>query len=333
MLIFLALPGASSGQTGLPPIAGPLIREGELALRLQPALGLGIGADEVTAETVLGEAGVTPRNGWIADYPATPDVVGELRISIRDAADGGRLNMNRDQATSQLDYIMAGVNLAVTPYGDGGVYAAQDAYRYPDATALSDYYYAEGPPVYTYYVPPADYYSLYGFVPYPFLYSGFWFPGFFVLRDFHRTIYVKGRPFHCSNHFRDGRYHRVVRIDPVARFSERPFVSPGPRTPPFGGGTGATPAGRGGAGHYRHSSVPANTGFSYHATPVSYPAYSHRAVVNTAYRTQGVPVASFHGAGSTGVGRQASRTGFSGHGGGSPPGRGGAPSGRSGSHR
>jgi hypothetical protein len=75
----------------------------------------------------------------------------------------------------------------------------------------------------TYYTPPPDFYPLYAWVPFPFWYTGFWFPGFFVLHDFHRTIIVDRRPVFVSNHFRDVRVNRVFRIDPDARFRGRTF--------------------------------------------------------------------------------------------------------------
>ncbi|MBI5100452.1 MAG: hypothetical protein HZB33_01255, partial [Nitrospirae bacterium] len=62
-----------------PPVSAPLIREGAFALKLAEALGLGHPESEVEAESMLGAAGVAPRNGWIADYPVTPDIIGELR--------------------------------------------------------------------------------------------------------------------------------------------------------------------------------------------------------------------------------------------------------------
>jgi len=212
----------SYGQAALPPIAAPLIREGELAMKLLPGLGLGLAPDEFTAESRLGDAGIMPRNGWMADYPVTPDIIGELRRAVSDAADAGLLSMSRDQALGQMDYVAAGLNTSTPPYGSEGAYsgAPPDAQYYPDAAAMSNYYYTEGPPVYTYFVPPDDYYNLYSYVPYPFWSSGFYFPGYFILRDFHRTIRVHGRPYYCSNHFRDRGSQRVAVVDPVARLGQ-----------------------------------------------------------------------------------------------------------------
>ncbi|MGC9975611.1 MAG: hypothetical protein ABSC57_02665 [Syntrophales bacterium] len=76
-------------------------------------------------------------------------------------------------------------------------------------------------------LPPPDFYYFYAWIPYPFWCSGFWFPGFFVLNDFHRIIVLNGRVAFVSNHFSDVRKHRVFRIDPGARFNGRTFAGIG----------------------------------------------------------------------------------------------------------
>jgi hypothetical protein len=48
--------------------------------------------------SALAAAGVAPQNGWIADYPITPDILGELEVAVADAADSGRLTVSRDEA-------------------------------------------------------------------------------------------------------------------------------------------------------------------------------------------------------------------------------------------
>ena len=76
--------------------------------------------------------------------------------------------------------------------------------EYTEPSVIDNYYYAEGPPVVTYYPPPWDYYYMYAWVPSPFWCSGFFFPGFFILHDFHRVVFVRHRhPCVISNHFRD----------------------------------------------------------------------------------------------------------------------------------
>lgn len=81
-----------------PPIEQQLVREGDFAVRLASALGISATDEEVEAESRLGEAGITPRNGWIADYPVTPDIICELQKAVGTAADAGKLSVGRDEA-------------------------------------------------------------------------------------------------------------------------------------------------------------------------------------------------------------------------------------------
>ncbi len=216
---------------GPPPVAPELVREGDFAVKLQSALGLGTSTDEAEAETRLGAVGIIPRNGWIADYPVTPDIFGELQKSVGDAADAGKIKFGRDEALQRLGEVSAGFELTVKPYTGETTYGAppEEAETYPNPAVINNYYYDEGPPVVTYYAPPPDYYYLYAWVPYPFWWWGFWFPGFFVLNDFHRTIFVGNRWCFLSNHFNDVRVNRVFRIDPAARFSGRTYAGIGVR--------------------------------------------------------------------------------------------------------
>ena len=213
--------------TGPPPVEQQLIREGELAIKLVSALGVGIVDGEAEAESRLAELGIAPRNGWIADYPVTPDISGELRIAVADAADTGKLSMNRDEAMRVFDDVLAGFGLPLAPYTGETAYESPppttETY-YQDPAVINDYYDTVGPPVVTYYTPPPAYYYLYAWVPYPFWTTGFLFPGFFVLYDFHRTVFVHHRTVFVSNHFKDGRTNRFFRVDPVARFKGDSFV-------------------------------------------------------------------------------------------------------------
>ncbi|HYA15423.1 MAG TPA: DUF4124 domain-containing protein [Syntrophales bacterium] len=214
---------------GPPSIGQQLVREGTFAVKLVFALGIGMNEDEIEAESRLGEVGITPRNGWIADYPVTPDILGELQKAVSDAADAGKLSMNRDESLKRFNEVISDASLPVTPHAEGQSYGTETpgAENYPDPSEINNYYKDEGPPVVTYYVPPPDYYYLYAWVPYPFWCSGFWFPGFFVLHDFHRTIGVHGRVEFVSNHFNDINRHRVFRIDPLSRFNGRTFAGIG----------------------------------------------------------------------------------------------------------
>ena len=61
--------------SGPPPIEQPLVREGEFAVELANALNLTTSHDEATGESYLASVNILPRNGWMSDYPMTPDKV------------------------------------------------------------------------------------------------------------------------------------------------------------------------------------------------------------------------------------------------------------------
>ncbi len=227
-LLLLVAPISAYGQAG-PPVEGPLVREGNFAVDLEQALGVGTSTDEVEAETVLGNLGIAPRNGWIADYPVTPDVLTELQQAVTQASDSGKLAMGRDDALNRFDNVAAKEAISAAAYNGTppGQTAPPGGQGYVSPADIDDYYGTEGPPVVTYYSPPPDYYYLYAWVPFPFLCDGYWFPGFFVLHDFHRVVVVDGRPCFVSNHFNDVNVHRVFRIDPGSRFRGKTYAGIG----------------------------------------------------------------------------------------------------------
>ncbi len=197
-----------------PPVSQKLIPEGDFALRLVSTLNLGTPANEAQAEDLLSSVGIAPKNGWIADYPMTPIIIGELQNSVAAAADSGKLSMGKDDALRAFQDVTAEFGLAVVP-GGSGQYAENQPQL--DPTVIDNYYYDEGPPVITYYPPPWDYYYLYAWVPYPFWWGGFFFTGFFCLHDFHRDIFVGGHHHFISNHFFDRSTHAFRRVDPTTR--------------------------------------------------------------------------------------------------------------------
>jgi hypothetical protein len=230
--------GVQEGHTQPPsPVAAPIVREGTFAMKLAEALNVGHPTSEAEAESMLGAVGIAPRNGWIADYPVTPDIVGELRDSVIYAAQANTISMDVDTALKTLESVEASLNVAVAPgpAGPPAAYGEGEIEGCPNQTVINDYYVEEGgPPIVTYCAPPPDYYYLYAWVPYPFWWGGFWFGGFFVLHDFHRHFREHGHVFVVSNHFNDVRAHRVFRIDPVNRFSGRTFAGIGaPRSNRF----------------------------------------------------------------------------------------------------
>jgi len=212
---------ARSGEkTKQPPIAQTLVREGDFAMKLAESLKIGKPAGEAEAESILATAGIAPKNGWIADYPVTPDIIGELTKAVGEAADAKKLGMGKEEAFKALRTAAAELELPIIAevpdeYNES---SSPTAPEYAEPPAGDDYYYAEGPPVITYYLPPPDYYYLYAWVPSPFWCSGFFFPGFFILHDFHRFHHHwHGHPYYVTNHIRDPQTRRIVTIDPVRR--------------------------------------------------------------------------------------------------------------------
>jgi hypothetical protein len=193
--------GSQTSQTQqAPPVAQTLVREGDFAVKLAAKLDLGSTTDEASAEDLLARAGVVPLNGWISDYPMTPAIMGQLRESITGAAAEGRLSMDPQEAVERL-YALAGELNLPTPAGPGhSPEESQSALAgKSNSTVINNYYYDQGPPVVTYYPPPAEYVYLYHWVPYPAWWYGYWFPGFFICRDFTTTVVVSAvvvnRPF------------------------------------------------------------------------------------------------------------------------------------------
>jgi uncharacterized membrane protein YgcG len=175
--------------------------------------------------------GIAPANGWIADYPLTPDIIAEVSQSLIMAADDGKLPVGKDEALKRYSDTIASLGLTVRPYSGREASASKPVScdNYPNPAMVSTVYTTEGPPVVTYYCPPPDYYSLYTWVPYPFWWSEFWFPGFFILHDFHRHVHVHNRFVFVTNHFNDVRRNRMFRIDPGDRFHGRSFAGIGAR--------------------------------------------------------------------------------------------------------
>jgi hypothetical protein len=208
-----------------PPVAQTLVREGDFAIKLAAELDLGKPSDEATAEDMLTAAGVVPVNGWLSDYPMTPEIIGQLRDAVSKTAAEGKLKMNNEEAVKGLYYLTAQMNLP-TPAGAATGAEAQQGEGSGQAPAapsnpsvVNNYYYDQGPPVVTYYPPPYDYGYMYSWVPYPVWWFGFWFPGFFICNDF-TTVIVSPVFFDrriISNHVIDPVTRRVAIVDPVSR--------------------------------------------------------------------------------------------------------------------
>jgi hypothetical protein len=239
-----------------------LVPEGVFAVQLAEALKMGQAQDEAQAENMLSTVGIEPKNGWIAGYPVTPPIIGEIEKGVISAAEAGKIGMGKDEAQKAVQSLKIKLGLSVTPgvnaqpavlqpvpkagntvihkYTDkSGVIHFTDRYETipeeyragiqmngevvqpqpsagpadegtqtqgnnyipnPGPEVVNNYYYSYGPPVVTYYAPPAPYAYLYAWVPYPFWCSRFFFPGYFILHDFHRRVFFHKRPCVVTNH-------------------------------------------------------------------------------------------------------------------------------------
>jgi len=218
-IVFLLVPAMAYTESeqlasNTPPVSQPLVPEVDFALKLFTALKLGTTNNEAQAEDMLTSVGIAPKNGWIADYPMTPIIVGELQSAVVASADARKLPIGKDEALQVFQDVTSELGLAVWP-GSSGKYA--ESQLEPNPTVINSYYYEEGPPVVTYYPPPWDYYYMYAWVPYPFWWGGFSFPGFFCLHDFHRVVFVGGHQHLISSHFIDPVSRQVFRVDPNGR--------------------------------------------------------------------------------------------------------------------
>jgi hypothetical protein len=176
------------------PVEPTLVRQGDFALSLVEVLKLGTAFSEAQAQKMLDEVGISPKSGWISDYPMAPDIMGELQDATGRAADNGYLTMNRSEALNIFQDLATDYGLPTIPEYSETSYSETPpppgSYDYTDPAVINHYYYQSGPPVVTYFPPPSGYYNLYSWVPYPFWWGGFWFSGYFVLNDFHRTSRV-----------------------------------------------------------------------------------------------------------------------------------------------
>jgi hypothetical protein len=177
-----------------PPVESVLVRQGDFALSLLEVLELGTAYSETQAQEMLAELGIEPKNGWVSDYPVTPDIIGELQYTVGKASEYGYLTINRSEALDIFQTLTADYGLPIIPDYSGNQYSETPpsfgSYNYTDPTVINNYYYHSGPPVVTYYPPPYGHYHLYNWVPYPFWWGNFWFSGYFVMNDFHRSSRV-----------------------------------------------------------------------------------------------------------------------------------------------
>lgn len=104
-----------------------------------------------------------------------------------------------EEYRSRATVIRSVVKRPPPPRPDSG--EAAPGYPAPeDPDVINNYYYMEGPPAVTYYPPPEPYGYLYAWQPYPFWSYGYYFPGFFILRDFHRHVWYRHHPYSLAYH-------------------------------------------------------------------------------------------------------------------------------------
>jgi hypothetical protein len=155
----------------------------------------------------------------------TPDIIGELEKAISEAADAKRLPMGKDEALKVFRTTAVELELPIIAeipdrYAES---PSPTTPQYTEPSVINNYYYTEGPPVVTYYPPPPDYYYLYAWIPSPFWFSGFYFPGFYMLHDFHRVVFINRQACIITNHIRDHRTGRIFAIHPERRHEGRTF--------------------------------------------------------------------------------------------------------------
>ena len=226
---YTASVNAQSSTSLRPPIEQPLVSEGEFAVELATSLNLTSSHDEAAAENSLAAINIAPRNGWISDYPMTPDILAEVRESTARSASSGTLSIPEADAVRTVDRVSIAMNLPVkvagekytdessssSGYQSSSAAPPPEVSEYAEPTEVEQYYDNYGPPVVSYYPPPWDYYYLYSWVPCPFWWEDFGFGGFFILNDFychgHRHGHGHDHGHRITNHIAnaDGTVSRV----------------------------------------------------------------------------------------------------------------------------
>jgi len=147
---------AQQGQTqaGPPPAERNLVREGTFAMELAAVLNMGEVTNEAEAENKLASVGIAPKNGWIADYPVTPEIMDQLRIAVWDAAVSGKMAMKPDEARKAFQDLVASLQSQ-----SAGNEPPPTGQPYPEPYYYPRYYY------YPYFYP---------YPPYPYPFGGYY---------------------------------------------------------------------------------------------------------------------------------------------------------------
>lgn len=216
------LPFTVLAESDIPPVAQPLVREGDFAIELAPLFGLGSPETEAEAEDLLSRSGVLPANGWLSDYPMTPDILFQLQEAAARAARNGKLGMTPEETGRVLFALASKMGLPVPagqePENEASAVASQEP-------VINNYYIGYGPPIITYYAPPAQYGYLYTWVPFPSWWYGYRFPGYYICNTFSTTIVVNSRTVYVRNRFVEPVTRRVVHVVP-STITERNIIRP-----------------------------------------------------------------------------------------------------------
>ena len=97
------------------------VREGYFAMELAGVLKVGEVKSEAEAESKLASVGIAPRKGWIGDYPLMPDIIGELQNAVGQAADSGKIGMNREEAMRAFQNLVTSIE-SENPRGETAPY-------------------------------------------------------------------------------------------------------------------------------------------------------------------------------------------------------------------
>jgi hypothetical protein len=108
-------PQSQQAATGVPPVSQPLIAEGDFALKLVTALKLGTPTTETEAESMLTSVGIAPKNGWIADYPMAPIIIGQVQDALVAAANAKKVPMGKNDALQAFRGLTTELGLVITP--------------------------------------------------------------------------------------------------------------------------------------------------------------------------------------------------------------------------
>ena len=144
-----------SSLLGPPPIEQPLVREGEFAAELASAFNLTSLHDEAAGESYLASVNIMPKNGWISDYPVTPDIIAEVRDSAARSASSGNLQISETDAVGVVDNVSMAMNLPVKVNYESNLEHQSrsapppEAYEYLEPSVVEDYYDDNKPPIVT----------------------------------------------------------------------------------------------------------------------------------------------------------------------------------------